>query len=58
LELPPLARDLLLRKTHHDNIEPMTRASTAIPTETPTMVGIFEEDAGDKSDAGIDVPEV
>lgn len=50
MELPLLARDLL-RRAIHIITEPMTK--TVIPRVTPIMVGTFEVDAEDKSDAGI-----
>ena len=51
---PSLVRDFLFRlRINHTIKEPITR--TAIPTVTPTMVGTFEVDADDRSEAGIDV---
>lgn len=49
LELPFLARDLLLHKARSNN-RPMM--STVIPTVTPAMVGTFDLDWEDISDAG------
>lgn len=39
-------------RINHTSKEPITR--TDIPTVTPTMVGTFEVDVVDRSEAGID----
>lgn len=52
--LPSFVRDFFLRARINHSIKiPITRAP--IPTVTPTMVGTFEEDEDDRSEAGRDV---